>query len=293
MELTQIKYFLEVAQSEHVTRSAEKLHIAQPALSQSIHRLEEELNVPLFIPKGRGIMLSRYGHYLYKKLDPIMKEMESLPEEMRSMAKLEDSTIHLNVLAASTLVADAVIEYQRIDDSVHVQFKQNDQTDLYDICVTTSLFYQQPEVQNDRMYVCTEKIYLAVPNIPRFRGRKSISLRDVSDEDFISLLGSRQLRQICDKYCNSAGIKPNIVFESDSPAAVRNMIAANMGIGFWPDFSWGTLESDKVLLLEIDDPVCSRDILITYKKNKLENARTEAFYHFLTRYFALAAGHGI
>lgn len=293
MELTQIKYFLEVAQSEHVTRSAEKLHIAQPALSQSIHRLEEELNVPLFIPKGRGIMLSRYGRYLYKKLDPIMKEMENLPEEMRSMAKLEDSTIHLNVLAASTLVADAVIEYQRIDDSVHVQFKQNDQTDLYDICVTTSLFYQQPEVKNDRMYVCTEKIYLAVPNIPRFRGRKSISLRDVSDEDFISLLGSRQLRQICDKYCNSAGIKPNIVFESDSPAAVRNMIAANMGVGFWPDFSWGTLESDKVLLLEIDDPVCSRDILITYKKNKLENARTEAFYHFLTGYFALATGHGI
>jgi len=293
MELTQIKYFLEVAQSEHVTRSAEKLHIAQPALSQSIHRLEEELKVPLFIPKGRGIMLSRYGRYLYKKLDPIMKEMESLPEEMRSMAKLEDSTIHLNVLAASTLVADAVIEYQRIDDSVRVQFKQNDQTDLYDICVTTSLFYQQPEVQNDRMYVCTEKIYLAVPNIPRFRGRKSISLRDVSDEDFISLLGSRQLRQICDKYCNSAGIKPNIVFESDSPAAVRNMIAANMGVGFWPDFSWGTLESDKVLLLEIDDPVCSRDILITYKKNKLENARTEAFYHFLTGYFALATGHGI
>ena len=42
-----MKYFLEVAASQHVTRSAEKLHIAQPALTQAIHRLEKELNVKL------------------------------------------------------------------------------------------------------------------------------------------------------------------------------------------------------------------------------------------------------
>ena len=40
MELNQLKYFLEVAKRQHVTKSAEKLHIAQPALTKSIHRLE-------------------------------------------------------------------------------------------------------------------------------------------------------------------------------------------------------------------------------------------------------------
>ena len=48
MELQQLKYFLEVAQSQHIKQSAQKLHIAQPALSQSVHRLEKELGVKLF-----------------------------------------------------------------------------------------------------------------------------------------------------------------------------------------------------------------------------------------------------
>ena len=45
MEITQLKYFLEVAKTQHMTQSAQKLHIAQPALTQSIHRLEKELGV--------------------------------------------------------------------------------------------------------------------------------------------------------------------------------------------------------------------------------------------------------
>jgi len=291
MELTQLKYFLEVARSQHVTKSAERLHVAQPALTQAIHRLEDELEVKLFLPKGRGIMLSIYGEYFFNKLEPLMEGLESLPDELHTMAHLEDATIHLNVLAASTLVTEAIIEYQRIDDSIHIQLKQNEQSDLYDICVTTKLFYQTPEKEREeeRQFVCTEKIYLAVPNIPRFAGMKSVSLTDIGDESFISLLGSKQLRTICDKYCSTAGIVPNIVFESDSPAAVRNMIAANMGVGFWPEFSWGRLNTDKVLLLNITNPICSRDILVTYKKNKRDSARAEAFYNYLSGYLQRAS----
>jgi len=141
------------------------------------------------------------------------------------------------------------------------------------------------ENKQDELTVFTEKIFLAVPNIDRFRDKKTITLKEVSDMDFISLLGSRQLRSICDKYCQNAGIKPNIIFESDSPAAVKNMIAANMGIGFWPEFSWGNLDTSKVILLEITDPVCSRDILINCKKNKQDNSKVQNFYRFLVQYF--------
>ncbi len=53
MELTQIRYFLEVADTKHMTNSAKNLHITQPALTQAIRRLEEDLGVPLFAAKGQ------------------------------------------------------------------------------------------------------------------------------------------------------------------------------------------------------------------------------------------------
>lgn len=289
MELTQLRYFLEVAKRQHVTKAAEELHVSQPAITQAIHRLENELEVPLFTAKGRNIVLTTYGKYFFDNLSPLLENLYELPNQLHSLAKLENSTIHLNVLAASSLVTEAVIEYQKIDDSLHVQLNQNEKSDLYDICVTTKLFYQQPLINHDSVFVCTENIYLAVPNNERFNKRKSINLSEVTSENFISLSGAKQFRLICDKYCQNAGINPNIIFESDSPAAVKNMIAANMGIGFWPAFSWEKIDSDRVRLLAIENPVCSRDLLITYKKNKTDNSKAEDFFIFLTKYFESSA----
>lgn len=282
MELTQLKYFLEVARTQHVTKSAETLNVAQPALTQAIHRLEKELDVPLFAQKGRNIVLTPYGTFFYEKLRPLLSTLNSLPDQLHLMAKTENTTIHLNVLAASTLVTEAIIEYQKIDDEIRIQIQQNEQNDFYDIGVTTRLFYQEPESPHNSIFVCTEKIYLAVPSSHKLAAGNSIRLAEAADEGFISLMGSRQLRLICDRYCQHAGFSAKIIFESDSPAAVRNMIAANMGIGFWPEFTWGKLDTDKVKLLEIEEPLCRRDIIIDYKLNKTDSSTVTDFFDFFT-----------
>jgi len=281
MEITQIRYFLELARTQHMTRSAQTLHIAQPALSQSIRRLEESLGVPLFAPKGRGIILTEYGRYLQKKLQPILEELDRLPEELQTMARLGSETIHLSVLAASALITEAIIEYKSGRRNLNFQLLQNEGRDLYDIEVTTRMFYQVgPELAEDQ-FVCTEKIFLAVPNSGRFAKMESITLREVEDEGFISLLGSRQFRYICDKFCRHAGVRPKVIFESDNPSTVRNMIAANLGVGFWPELSWGDVDHERVRLLEITDPVCRRDIVITRRHNKTDMSNVDDFFMFL------------
>ena len=61
MELQQLRYFDEVARTQHVTNSAKKLNVAQPALTQSIRRLERELGVTLFERVGRNVRLTACG----------------------------------------------------------------------------------------------------------------------------------------------------------------------------------------------------------------------------------------
>ena len=293
MELPQLRYFLDVAETEHVTRSAERLHIAQPSLTRSIHNLEEELGVPLFVPRGRNIALSEYGRYLVKKLAPLVAELDGLPELMRNIANLKNETIHLNVLAASTFLTGAIVEYKRTHPDIKFEFLQYTPEDVYDIQVATRLIPPQGDHPAENCFICHEKIFLAVPNTERFRSRTGIRLSEVMHENFISLSDARQFRNICDKLCQHMGFKPNIVFESDSPTAVRNMIASNIGIGFWPEFTWGELTGSQILPLPIEDEGFVRELVVTHRMNKTDNRSVLEFFRFLEDFYRRGQRHEI
>lgn len=285
MELSQLRYFYEVAKIQHVTKAANKLHVAQPALSQSIHRLEAELKVPLFASKGRNIVLTEYGMYLKKKIEPVIKTLDQLPVDLELMANLLNTTIHMNVLSASTIVTASVIEYKKHMPDINFQLFQHEEESLSDISVSTRLFYQKAEGDINNEYVFTEKIYLAVPNNKKYRGMESVNLIDFTDADFICLEGSRQFGQICEKYCSHAGFKPKIIFESDNLTSVKNMIAAGIGVGFWPQYTWGPLDTEDVLLIPIETPLCQRDIVVVYNENKADNSEVRNYFTFLVNFF--------
>lgn len=286
MELSQIRYFLDAAQTQHITKSAQRLHIAQPALTKSIHNLEKELGVPLFTRKGRNIALTRYGKYLQDKLTGVIGAVDSVKSDLAHMAETENHTVRLSVLAASTIVTQAIIEYKKKYPNINFHLLQNPEHELYDIEITTNLFYNNKE-EIDNLFVCTENIYLAVPNTERYKNIDYIDLTEVKQEGFISLFGSKQLRSICDKFCHHAGFEPNVIFESDNLTAVKNMIGANLGVGFWPEFTWGEVENEHVKLLEIKNPICRRDILVSHKSIKTDSTHSENFFEFLKEYFTL------
>ena len=279
MELTQLKYFCEVAGSQHVTRSAEKLHVAQPALSMAIRRLEDELGVKLFESKGRGIVLTETGRYMYTRLNPVMETLESLPDEVRRMAESRRATVRLNIMAASACVTDAAIAYRAVRDT-RFRMVQDSRMDLCDIRVTTSVRHQG-SAEGGMEYVFTEPVLLAVPDTDRFRGVTSIPLSAVREEEFVCLAGTRLFRAICDRFCAGEGFLPKVVFESDTPSTVHNLIASGCGVGFWPRFTWGAIPAHAaVRLLEIEEG-CNRDIVVTCGSDSEEAAD---FFGFLTEY---------
>lgn len=282
MELTQLKYFCAAAECEHITKAAEKLHIAQPALTQSIKRLENELGVSLFERRGRSIVLSSCGEYLYKQLVPILGALGRIPEDIVRIADLEDKTIRVNILAASLLITELIIEYKRISPDVKFRLYQSEDVESCDCTISsihTGNMLKLPKNCEARTY--TEEIRLAVPADSHYAAQSSVNLAETRNEGFISLSGSKPFHSICDALCRTIGFSPDVIFESDSPSTVRDLIGAGMGIGFWPAYTWGNLHTDNVVLLPVSYPECRREITLIYHDTDSEMAKD--FYRFLCR----------
>lgn len=285
MEILQMRYFYALAQTQHVTKTAEQLHIAQPALTQTIHRLEKELGVKLFQASGRNIVLTEYGRYLQKKIEPVLTILNEIPEELQTLAGDRKKLLKINVLAASNLITDTIIRFQKEHGGIKFQVVQNTEAEDADITVFTREFFQQPQNTKDHYYIFSEQIFLAVPRTSEYAGCSSIRLNEMAGKKFISLAGSLGLRSICDRFCMHAGFKPDVVFESDSPAAVKNLIGASIGIGFWPQYTWEKPDESNMALIPIAEPTCQRDIVIQLHHHAAEHEEAVQYFEYLSDFF--------
>ena len=289
MEILQFRYFLAAARFQHMTHAAEALGIAQPALSQSVRRLEEELQVPLFERKNRSVQLTPEGEYLQKLLRPLISRIDSLPRELQEFRAERDQLIHLNLQAATSLVTGCIISYKKQRPEISFQLSQITQDSmLNDLTISTAL--PDEEILSGQESILREQIYLAVPRSSRYASQSSIDLMNVAREGFVSLSESKPVRSICDHFCNAAGFTPHVIFESDSLEAVRNLISAGLGIGFWTEYSWGALPKDDVKLLRVEKIDCHRDIVVGLTEKGREKASVLDFYHFLMSYAASRTG---
>lgn len=281
MELNKLYYFYVVATYEHVTKAAEELHISQPALTKAIKLLEEEMGVDLFKRDKRSIRLTEFGRFLKTRLDTVFKILEEVPSELERIKGLYENTVRLNVLAASGIVTEAIVEFKKKNENVVFQVIQNEEESECDISVTTNMESVAKLSEFEKTSTIKEEIFLAVPKGYKCEGE--IALEEFCDAGFVNLAGSRLFGSICNSFCQQAGFKPKIIFESDSIVAVKNIIGAGAGIGFWPDFSWGE-SSEDIKLLKIKNIECRREIMIGFHKNERKSPLCEEFYVFLTEF---------
>ena len=292
MEIQQFRYFLTAARYENLTKAAEELHIAQPALSQSVKRLETELGVSLFDRKNHRIELNEQGKLLKKRLIPLMESIDNLKDELWESVYSSEGTIYLNFLSASNLITNCIISYRAQKPDVQFQVSQLEMMENCDIHIESRIAMsvtpphpqELPEGIVRREYL-REEIFLAVPPDSKFAKHKTIDLREVKEENFIRLGNGWQLRMICDDFCRRAGIRPQAVFESNSPESVRNLVAAGLGIGFWPEKAWGGPPGHGVVLIPIRYPICRRDLVVTMFEQAKDKPVVDEFMDYFCTYF--------
>lgn len=285
MELLQLRYFLAVAESEHMTNTAKQLHIAQPALTQSIHRLEQELGVSLFERAGRGIRLSPAGAYVRDRVKPAMETLENVARDVQLFQQGEQGVVRVGVHAASGVAIDGIAAYSELNPHVSFEITQDERERHRDVIVTTITPRGSSTVENAvEKTPFSERIGIAVPAGSALGN--TASLADFANERFIALAGSRRFREVCDTFCARRAFTPHIAFESDNPLVVKKMIGLGLGVGFWPDHSWGDLDPKSCRLVHLQETEFTRDVIVAKTSRCTPDSEAQRFYEFLLDYVA-------
>ena len=296
MDLLQLRYFQTVARLEHMTRAARQLYIAQPSLSQTIARLEDELGVPLFDRQGRQIQLNQFGRALLRRVERVFGELEDAKREIADLAGVERGSIALAVLIPQVLpdlLRAFLVDHPHVDFRLFHQYssftvQQQLERGEIDLCITSPPI-EQPGI--GWMSLMNEEIYLMVPPGHRLAQRTSIDLTEVEHEPFISLKPGNTTRDLTDSFCRQAGFTPKVAFEGDEPSTIRGLVTAGLGVGFISELvmSNATVEpfwkNGAVIPLHIREPQCQRIIGLAWRKEHYLSQAAQQFREFLVYYF--------
>lgn len=307
MDLNKLRYFLVVAETEHVTRAANMLGISQPALTRAIHRLEEELGVTLVAGEGRNIRLTEEGLFLEQHAAQAMRTLDEAEDAVKVFSTQWQQTIEVCIESASAVVVDAIARYSREHPEVAFTVSQDEEARSSDIVVKTvsnitpvfaSSHKEGPAVGETNASATkakgmmdhakerfTERIGIAVPLSLHSSLPEMLSLADLRETHFICLAGRQGFRRQCDLLCKHYGFVPHLAFESDNPSVVRKMIALGLGVGFWPEHSWGPVDPEKTFWQPLVEEGFRRTISIELTSQGIEKPVARAFRRFLLTQF--------
>ena len=291
MELRQLQYVVQIAADKNFSRAAEKLHIAQPSLSQQLAKLEKELGQQLFRRTTNSVELTHAGEVFVTKASVILDAVEQLKQEMDDLGQMRRGRLVVGSLPTTgSHILPVVLpvfqaRYPEIDivlleDSTSrlEQLTASGQTDLS----LLSLPLLEPSLTWEPLI--EEEIKLAVPPQHRLArenaaGRlNDASIADLADEPFILLKRGQGFRQIAFDLCAEAGFSPRIVFESGNIETVQSLVAAGMGIAFVPMMVTRSPHTSLApVYLSLSDPRPSRTLVVASRRGRYLSKAAEAF----------------
>lgn len=263
MEIQQLRYFTVAARYQHITKAAEEIHIAQPALTQIIKRLESEMGAPLFERNGRNIILTPEGKILQEEALQMLKTIDELPIVLQQKKTERSKTLKIKVSAATIWFMPAIIAYKKTHPDVNLDFIRNDDMRDCDFLITTST---DTGGQAEERFIVDEEILLAVSKDRAKTMPPKVRLSDLKGDVFLITDKSKPFFRICEEYCLKSGFAPNVIFECDSQTVIFDLVSADLGVAFCPTFSWGKIDQNKITLLPFEEKCFRKIVLIALKQ---------------------------
>lgn len=249
MQLTSIRYVIAIANAGSFTKAAEDLFISQPALSQAIRRLEQELKIPLFIREKNRILLTSAGEVLVEEGQRMLEAEQNIQRRLHELEELDTGKLIIGGAPSyvryylSGVMAEFQAQHPHAQLILRDGFTQNFCADLSEGTLDIGLLADPIPEGIDHYPVFQEEIFLALPQnhpLNRYFPQEGdpYPVADLSlcrDEKFISYQPGRRITEILLTETQRAGFTPNIVLESSSTENGNAMIRHGLGIGLVPE----------------------------------------------------------
>ena len=234
MELLQLRYFCDTAKFESISAVALSYGVPRSSVSQSIKRLEKELNGTLFVRKANRVVLTDAGKTLYERLAPTIEEIDAACKDLSESNGA--STIRICINCNRRVVMAAIESFQKLHPNVRIVAKHGaaPDSDTFDLIVSNELI----GARSDNRLLLSEEIALAYASGSSLSDAKEITPQLLSGQSFITMSEPNSLFRITKTICKTLGFSPKIAIQSDDPFYVRKCVELGLGVAFVPLFSW-------------------------------------------------------
>ncbi len=279
MEFLQLRYFCDAAHSENFTVTAKKFGVPASAVSQSITRLEKELETSFFTRKANSIKLNSVGKEFLLRISSALILVDDAIDYVTNNNKKRTLNICIDARRHKMLKIIEKFKKKHPDIDVNVMhgsdFEKNDYDIIIADCNLTLPNYK-------KHLILSEGLAIALHKSNPLAACKNLTVDMLKNEPFITMNEQRPMHKVVMDVCADFGFTPHITLQSDDPSYVRRLVSLNMGVAITPGSpSPETYEtySEDVVFFPIQN--YTRDIYAYILQSKLVLPYVEDFLNLL------------
>ena len=278
MELLQMQYFLTIARFESVTKAAAYHHVPQSAMSQTLSRLEKELGCKLFERNNNRIYLNRRGRIFLESVETAFAAIESGKRALTEIMNDISGPISLLVIENHRFIVHCISEFSKRYPLVSFKISHVYNTEqAYDLCISSEERFGS---MKEAIPLIAEKIILAVHEAHPLASSKSVSVKELKSERFITTGMHSALYTLTRQSCLDAGFEPNISIMCDDPYFVRKYISNGLGLALAPSVTWAGRFRENTRVLPVTDPDIITTSYLLYDSRRYMSPAVKAFRDF-------------
>lgn len=277
MELRQLRYLQVLAEELHFGRAAQRLGIAQPALTQQIQSLERDLGARLFQRTKRSVHLTIAGRLTLEQAIRTLEQAERTATVARKAGRGEQGSVEIGYVgsaAFSGILSKITFDYRKTNPDIELHLHELDITqqvdDVFNGRIDVGFIRPPVRLWPDGMTSLTlsrEPIIVALPKGHPLSRRRAVPPAALANESFITTYFEEGVgfhAQVV-AMCRAAGLTPRITQRGRQFAAITSLVGAGLGVAFVPD-TLRNLRVPNVVYRPLEGAKGTTDLALIFRK---------------------------